>query len=167
MPCVGGRCVTNSSECGPSTLLPSGRVPGAMWRTLLAGFGALELLAPDRIVTRGERLAFENPEAARLRAWTLPMVRLEGVAAVWLALRWERALPGLRPILALGGVPAALAPRGVLAAALAVAYENPDEIEVKPWLLPATRLLGAVYLAVALFSARVDAPDEAADDAAA
>ncbi|WP_254766289.1 hypothetical protein [Salinilacihabitans rarus] len=138
-----------------------------MLRTLLAGFGALELLAPARLVDRCERLAYENPEAARLRAWTLPMARLEGLAAVWLALRWERALPGLRPIVALVGVPAALAPRAVLAAALEVAYENPDEIEVRPWVLPATRLLGAVYLAVALFSARVDAPDETADDAAA
>lgn len=123
-----------------------------MRRPLLGLFAAVELAFPDRIVAGGERLALENPEAATLRSWTLPMARLEGIVALWLAWNWERAWPVLRPIFGVIGLPALLTPRAFLAVALRTAYENPEEIELQPWVVPFTRLLGLGYVCIAVWS---------------
>ncbi|APW97112.1 hypothetical protein CHINAEXTREME_04715 [Halobiforma lacisalsi AJ5] len=136
---------------------------------LAIGFGLLEILAPERIVEPAERLAFENPEDGRLRPWTLPMARLEGLAFLWLLVRpdrnqdrdrdRDRRLSGLQSLLGAFGAVLALAPRTTLEFFLGVAYENAADLETKPWVVPATRLLGALYLAVGLFAARTDAPE--------
>ncbi|MDG5817744.1 hypothetical protein [Natronococcus sp. A-GB7] len=128
-----------------------------MLRPLLLAFAVLEILAPDRIVARGERLAFENPDAGRLRPWTLPLARLEGLAVVWLVWNRETAWPGVKPLFAVLGLPALLQPRAFLNVALATAYENPDDIEPRAWVVPLTRLLGACYLLVALWPDGSDA----------
>ncbi|MFU8867560.1 hypothetical protein [Natronococcus sp.] len=132
-----------------------------MLRPLLLAFAALEILAPDRLVARGERLAFENPDVARLRAWTLPLARLEGLAVVWLVRNWTTAWPGVKPLFAVLGLPALLQPRAFLNVALATAYENPDAIEPKPWVVPFTRVLGACYLVVALWPGRSESASSA------
>ena len=132
-----------------------------MLRPLLLAFAVLEILAPDRIVARGERLAFENPESGRLRPWTLPLARLEGVAAIWLVRNRETAWPGIKPLFAVLGLPALLQPRAFLNVALATAYENPEDIELKPWVVPFTRALGACYLVVALWPDRTGSPSNA------
>lgn len=127
-----------------------------MRRLLLALLAIVEIAAPDRIVARGERLAFENPGTARLRVWTLPMARVEGVVGLWLAWNWESAWPGLRPLFGTVGLPALVLPEAVLDAALRTAYENPDEIEPKRWVALATRLLGLCYVLVAIWPRRSD-----------
>ncbi|MFC4543880.1 hypothetical protein ACFO5R_18295 [Halosolutus amylolyticus] len=119
----------------------------------LAVFAVIEIAVPDRIVSRAERLAFENPESARLRAWTLPMARIEGLIALWLAWKWDQAWPGLRPLFGTVGLPALVLPDPVLDAAIRTAYQNADEIRPKPWVRPATRLLGLCYVLVAIWPA--------------
>ncbi|PCR91974.1 hypothetical protein [Natrinema ejinorense] len=132
-----------------------------MRRTLVIAFGLLEIVAPGVIVDYGERLAFENPNAGRLRPWTLPMARLEGIAFCWVVAR-EAGLPtALETALAVYGLVLALLPRTVVELNLELAYENADELEVKRWVVPATRLLGVVYLIAGLFARRVDAPTDA------
>ncbi|SFC20195.1 hypothetical protein SAMN05444422_105253 [Halobiforma haloterrestris] len=139
-----------------------------MLRPLAIGFAVLEILAPERIVGPAERLAFENPDDGRLRPWTLPIARLEGLAFLWLLVRpnrdpnrnQDRGLSGLQSPLGAFGAVLALAPRTTLEFFLDVAYENAADLEVKPWVVPATRLLGALYLAVGLFAARADAPED-------
>ncbi|WP_114577907.1 hypothetical protein [Saliphagus sp. LR7] len=129
-----------------------------MYRPFLVVVGLVEIVAPNRLVEWGERLAFENPERARLRRWTIPIARLEGFLFVRLALRG--AVPAsARRLLAVVGLPLALAPDRTLAVALGAAYENAGEIELKPWVRPFARLLGAVYLLAAL-AGRADAPEE-------
>ena len=128
-----------------------------MLRPLLLSFAALEILLPDRVVAWGERLAFENPENGRLRPWTLPLARLEGLAVVWLVRNRTTAWPGIKPLFAVLGLPALLRPRAFLAVALTAAYENPDAIEPKPWVVPFTRALGACYLLVALWPGKSNA----------
>lgn len=128
-----------------------------MLRTVLLGLSALHVVAPRAIVDRAERLAFANPTAGRLRPWTLPTARLEGLVFCWLLLRGrggKRSAAGgsVRAALAVLGAAMALAPRTALEAGLRIAYENPADLEVRSWVGPATRLIGAVYLAVALFS---------------
>ena len=131
-----------------------------MNRSLLVLFALVEIAVPDRIVARGEVVAFENPEAARLRAWTLPLARLEGVVALWLAWQWDRAWPGLRPLFGTVGLPALVLPEAVLDAALRTAYENADEIEPKPWVVPATRVLGLCYVLIAIWPRSRRSSDE-------
>jgi hypothetical protein len=127
-----------------------------MLRFLLVLIAAIELVAPDRLVEWGERRAFENPDAGRLQPWTLPMARLEALAALWLVGNWENTWPGVKPLFGTVGLPALVMPRPFLRVALAVAYENPDEIELQPWVVPFTRVLGGCYLLVAFWPTEAD-----------
>lgn len=122
-----------------------------MRRVLLVLIAAVEIVVPGRIVAWGERRAFENPDAGQLRPWTLLIARLEGIAALWLAWKWEPAWPGVKPLFGTVGLPALLTPRPFLRVALTAAYENPEAIELKPWVVLATRALGVCYLLVALW----------------
>ncbi|WP_339105426.1 hypothetical protein [Haloterrigena salinisoli] len=131
-----------------------------MRRYLTLGLGLLMVLAPNRIVEPAERLAFENPEDGRLRPWTLPIGRLEGLLVVWVVVRRPDGITALERPLAGLGIALALAPRTSLRLGLRTAYANPTALEVKPWVVPATRLLGAWYLAVGLFAGRGAAPDD-------
>ncbi|AHG00637.1 hypothetical protein HALLA_19440 [Halostagnicola larsenii XH-48] len=123
-------------------------------KRLLVAFGLLETAFPDRIVASAERLAFDNPGEGTLRPWTLPMARLEGLVFCWLVLTGRANAPAVARTLGVIGVPAFLAPRRFVTLALGTAYENPANLELKSWVVPATRLLGVCYVAVALFSQR-------------
>ncbi|WP_226039886.1 hypothetical protein [Natrinema sp. DC36] len=133
-------------------------------RTLAIGFGLLEVIAPDLLIDFGERLAFENPDRGQLRQWTIPIARLEGLAFVWLLSRDDGLPEGLETGIVIGGCLMALLPRTVAEWGLGAAYENADELELKRWVIPVTRLLGAVYLIAGLFSRPVNAPRNAAGD---
>lgn len=129
-----------------------------MWKRVLVAFGLVELAFPRRVVEFGEALAFSNPGESELRPWTIPAARVEGIAFLALVLRGKPSYSRLEPLLGLLGVPALLAPRRYLDAAMRIAYEDAERIEPKPWVVPFTRLLGLVYVLVALrgvFSDRV------------
>ncbi|WP_255192739.1 hypothetical protein [Natronobeatus ordinarius] len=129
-----------------------------MLRPLFVVVGLLEAAFPDRLVARAERWAFENPDDARLRPWTIPMARLEGLAFAWIGLRDGVQPESVARLLGPLGVLMCLFPRQILAFALASAYENPEEIEPKPWVGPVTRGIGACYVVLALFSRRAGEP---------
>ncbi|SEQ79116.1 hypothetical protein SAMN04489841_2361 [Natrinema salaciae] len=126
----------------------------------MIGFALLEIVAPRRIIAVGERVAFADPDAGRLRPWTVPMARLEGLAFVWLLGR-DGPPAGIEHVLAAVGLVLALFPRTVVELNLDVAYENADELELKRWVIPATRLLGAVYVIAGLFARPVGTPADA------
>lgn len=127
-----------------------------MFRLLVIAASLLHVVAPRRVVDAAERLAFENPDAGQLRPSTLPLARLEGVVFGVLIARRGLSEPLKAPLTLLGAVLAVI-PRQMLKYGLAMAYENPEDLEVKPWVLPAVRLLGACYLVVGLFAGRVRA----------
>lgn len=129
-----------------------------MKRALATGFALLQIVVPEAIVDRAERLAFANPDAGRLRPWTIPIARLEGALVVWLLARGSGRSRSLRRTFAAAGIVAALAPRTTVESGLAVSYENAGELELKPWVVPATRLLGLLYVLLGLVPDRVDAP---------
>lgn len=131
-----------------------------MIRALAIGFGLLEAIVPKRLIDAGEWLAFDTPETGRLQSWTVPMARLEGVLFVWLLARKGGSLGALRAPLGVFGVAMALMPRAVVAFALEVAYENPDDLETKSWVVPATRLLGVGYVAAGVFAGRSRTPED-------
>ncbi|MGQ3412780.1 hypothetical protein ACT4ML_11045 [Natrinema sp. LN54] len=134
-----------------------------MRRLLAIGFAVLEIVAPRQIIEMGERIAFTDPGAGRLRPWTVPMARLEGVAFVWLLGRDDGVPARIETALAVVRFVLALFPRTVVERSLEVTYENADELELKRWVVPATRLLGAMYVIAGLFARPVGTPaDEAA-----
>lgn len=113
-------------------------------------FGLFELAFPRKVVEFGEALAFENPGESELRSWIIPAARAEGVAFLALMLRGGRSYSEAAPVLGLIGMPALLEPRRFVAAAMRISYRDSERIRLKSWVVPFTRLLGLVYLLVAL-----------------
>ncbi|WP_174811708.1 hypothetical protein [Salinadaptatus halalkaliphilus] len=130
-----------------------------MNRALGLCVGLIWVVVPGRIVEMAERFAFENPDDGQLRRITLPIARLEGLAFCGLVLRGGLPKPLQAPF-ALLGILLATVPRRMLAAGLAIAYENPLDLEAKPWLLPATRVIGVLYVVLGLAPGLVDAPTD-------
>lgn len=128
-----------------------------MKRTLATAVGLVQLLAPNAIVGPAERLAFENPEAGRLRRWTIPVARLEGLLFIWLGTRDGRVSRRLRAALFALGFAMALAPRTAVESGLELSYENAEDLELKPWVVPTTRLLGVCYAVLAAVPERARA----------
>ena len=131
-----------------------------MLRKLLLAVGIVEILTPRSVIAACERIGLENPADAELRPLAIDLARLEGLLFVWLLLRGRERSPIASAALALGGLVAVVVPRPLIRVSQAVAYENPTELELKPWVEPAARLLGVLYLTVVVASGRVDAPTD-------
>ncbi|APX97626.1 hypothetical protein [Natronorubrum daqingense] len=131
-----------------------------MRRLLALAAGLFVAVVPNPFVETVERLAFENADVGRRRPWTVPIARLKGAVFCLLLVRSPHSIRALSgPLAALGFVLAVLS-RRALEVGLRVAYENPDDLEVKPWVLPTARVLGASYVAVALFSRRATTDED-------
>lgn len=125
-----------------------------MLKPLLAALAVVELLAPERVIEFGERLALEDPGEASLRPWVTPVARLEGLVVLAALLRPGR-LPGpLRSMLGWFGLLAVLSPRGFLDYWTDLVYEDAAGLAWKPWVVPATRAIGVLYVLLALFGWR-------------
>ena len=125
-----------------------------MLQTLLSVIGLVMVGIPRRIVETAETVAFENPEDAILRGWTIPMARLEGIGYLLLVRRTGLLSGVLCVVFGLLGSVAAVAPRRYLNFGLSLAYENPDDITVKSWVIPMTQVLGISALVMTVVSLR-------------
>jgi hypothetical protein len=130
-----------------------------MLRAVLSAIGLLMISMPYRIIDTAERLAFENPERATLRRTTIPIARLEGVGYLLLVRRTGFLSGMIGLVFGLFGSAAAVAPRQYLEGGLSLAYENPEEISVKSWVLPWTRVLGVTAIVLTVASLRDDGAD--------
>ncbi|XVH30982.1 hypothetical protein ACNS7O_11375 [Haloferacaceae archaeon DSL9] len=119
-----------------------------MLRRLLILLGAIEFFAPDALIECYERLAFDDPDAGTLKAWVVPAARIEGLALFLIGTTGR--LTEFTYLIAVIGAVAVVAPRALLEWGLRVAYENPDDCDPKPWIVPATRGLGVLYLSTAV-----------------
>lgn len=125
-----------------------------MLRTLLSIIGLVMMAIPRRVIEAAETVTFENPEDAILRGWTIPMARLEGIGYLFLVSRigFFSGVAGV--IFGLFGSIAAVTPRRYLDFGLSLAYENPDDITVKSWVIPGTRVIGITALVLTVVSLR-------------
>jgi hypothetical protein len=130
-----------------------------MLRAVLSAIGLLMISMPYRIIDTAERLAFENPERATLRRTTIPIARLEGVGYLLLVRRTGFLSGMIGLVFGLFGSAAAVAPRQYLEGGLSLAYENPEDISVKSWVLPWTRVLGVTAIVLTVASLRDDGAD--------
>lgn len=125
-----------------------------MIREVLIAFGIVEVLVPRPIIDACERIGLENPEKARLRPGAAILARLEGALVVWLLARGRKQSPLASTVLGAVGVLAVVYPQPLVRFSQSFAYENPEDLELRRWVTPAARLLGALYLAVVVLSAR-------------
>ncbi|WP_306054827.1 hypothetical protein [Natronococcus wangiae] len=123
-----------------------------MLRKLLIGFGLFEIAKPQPVIDACERIGLENPEEANLRPWALHGARIEGAAFVWLLARRESGSTIVSTLLGLAGVILVVLPRPIIELSQWLVYENVDDLELKPWIKPAARLLGVLYLIVVSLS---------------
>ncbi|WP_440766470.1 hypothetical protein [Natronorubrum sp. DTA7] len=130
-----------------------------MLRTLLVAFGCFEILKPQPVMDACERIGLENPEEAQLRPHALWGARLEGFLFVWLLVRGREGSTLVSTLLGLAGVFLIALPQPAIELSQRVVYENTDDLELKPWIEPAARALGGLYLLVVILSKRSDESD--------
>ncbi|GAB3678444.1 hypothetical protein [Halopiger thermotolerans] len=123
-----------------------------MLRKLLIAFGIFEIAKPQPVIDACERIGLENPDGAQLRPRALWGARLEGLLFVWLLARRESGSRIASNLLALAGTVLVVLPQPIIGFSQALVYENTDDLELKPWVEPAARLLGALYLTVVYLS---------------
>ncbi|MFP8953412.1 hypothetical protein ACLI4Z_10615 [Natrialbaceae archaeon A-arb3/5] len=127
-----------------------------MLRKLLIGFGLFEIARPQTVIDACERIGLENPDDAELRPQALWGARLEGLAFVWVLARRESGSRLVSGLLALAGTVLVVLPRPIIDLSQTLVYENTDELELKPWVVPAARSLGVLYLLVVALSRASD-----------
>ena len=123
-----------------------------MIRKVLVAFGLVEVIAPKPVIDACERIGLESPETARLRPRANLLARLEGAIVVWLLVRGRDRSPLASTLLGGAGVLAVVYPDPLIGFCRSVAYENASELEHRPWVRPAARLLGVLYLLVVFLS---------------
>ncbi|APW97113.1 hypothetical protein CHINAEXTREME_04720 [Halobiforma lacisalsi AJ5] len=134
-----------------------------MLRPLLIAFGLYEIAKPEPVIDACERIGLANPEDVDRRPWALWGARAEGLAFVWLLARRESGSRIVNAALALAGAVLVFVPDPVIELSQTLVYENTEDLELKPWVKPAARLLGVLYLIVVALSAR-SGPDEVESD---
>ena len=125
-----------------------------MLRPLLIAFGLFEIAKPKPVIEACERIGLENPEDVDRRSWALWGARLEGMLFVWLLARRESGASVVSAALAVAGVVLVAVPQPIIRLSQSLVYENTDDLELKPWVEPAARLLGVLYLLVVVLSVR-------------
>lgn len=129
-----------------------------MLRELLSPVCAVELLAPATLIESAERVALENPEACERRSWVVPGARLEGLVVLWLLWRSDESYAAFKRFLGLVGVLVLLFPRAYVEYGSGVAYTETSSPEWRPWVYTGTRLVGLLYVLVALDELRSQSP---------
>ena len=131
-----------------------------MLHTLLILFGVVEIILPKPVIDACERIGLENPDEARLRPGADLLARLEGLIFVWLLVRGREKAPVTSTLLGLAGTVAVVYPKPLIRISQSFAYENSRQLELRSWVEPAARLLGALYLLVLFLSGDSEADAE-------
>ncbi|QLK24592.1 hypothetical protein HYG81_10690 [Natrinema zhouii] len=127
-----------------------------MLRRLLIAFGLIEIITPEPIIRLCERIGLRNPAATQRRPLALTGARVEGLLFVWLLVRGREGSTLVTAGLGLAGLALVLVPRPIIRLSQHLVYVNTDDLELRPWVEPAARLLGVLYLTVTLLSRSTD-----------
>lgn len=121
-----------------------------MLRTILSLVGVVELLTPEALIDAAEQIALDNPDECELRPWVLPGARMEGLAFLLLMWRSDESYSGFKKFLGIIGVLALIFPRAYIEYGSRLAYTETTDPEWKSWVYPGTRIVGLIYVLVAL-----------------
>jgi hypothetical protein len=121
-------------------------------RLILGVLGAVTALFPDRVIDLFEEMAITNPGNSSTRSWFRSSIRAEGVLITVACLLGGRLYAGLMNLTGLFGAVVLLFPDVYRKIATTMMYEQPDQVEWNERLTPGVRIIGAVYLLVAIWS---------------
>jgi hypothetical protein len=127
-----------------------------MLRLLLSAIGLTELLSPNTLIDRTEQLAFDNPDDCELRSWVVPGARIEGLLILVFMWRSDRSYSSLKQFLGVIGLLALVFPRAYVDYGSQLAYTDTSDCRWKPWVYVGTRLIGVLYVLIALDDLRND-----------
>lgn len=127
-----------------------------MLRKILTTVGVIELVAPEALIDTAERLALENPDECELKAWVVPGARVEGILFLFLMWRSDASYSTFKKFLGMIGILALIYPRAYIDYSAQLAYTDADTCAWKPWVYPATRFIGLLYILIALDELRRD-----------
>ena len=127
-----------------------------MLRKVLTATSTVEVLAPGTLIAAAERVALENSDECDWRSWIVPSARLEGAVILWLMWRSDESYSAFKKFLGLIGLLALLFPRAYVDYGSNVAYTETSSPEWKPWVCTGTRLVGLIYVFIALNELRSD-----------
>jgi hypothetical protein len=125
-----------------------------MLRQFLSVLGVLTALVPDRIVNAFEAIAVENPEENTAHSWFGPLIRVEGVVLTLAALRDDRLYAWLMNVTGIFGAVLVFIPGLYERIAGLLVYENPESVEWNEHLTDGVRVIGIVYVLLALLDRR-------------
>lgn len=121
-----------------------------MFRKVLATVGAVEVVAPASFVDAAEGFAMDDAGDCERKSWVVPVARVEGLAFLFLAWRGDASYSAFKKFLGLVGALALAFPRAFVDYSTGLAYTDAADCEWRPWVYPVTRLVGAVYVLLAL-----------------
>ena len=127
-----------------------------MLRLLLSAIGITELLSPNALIDRTERLALNNPDDCELRSWVIPGARIEGLLILVSMWRSDRSYSTFKQFLGVIGLFALAFPRAYIEFGAELAYTDASNCRWKPWVYFGTRLVGLLYVIIALDELRND-----------
>jgi hypothetical protein len=134
-----------------------------MLRTLLTIVGLAELLAPKGLIGAAEKLALDNPGQCEYKSWVVPGARIEGLFFIFLMWRSDETYSTFKEFLGLIGILALLFPRAYVDYGSELAYADASNCEWKPWVYTGTRLVGLLYIGIALNERRNSRHEDEAD----
>lgn len=121
-----------------------------MLRTLLSAIGIIELLSPEALIDRAEQLALDNPDDCELRPWVIPGARVEGLVFLVSMWRSARSYSAFKQFLGVIGLLALVFPRAYVDYGAELAYTDGSKCDWKPWVYRGTRVVGLLYVIIAL-----------------
>lgn len=127
-----------------------------MMRPLIGIAGVLATLVPDRMIDIFETAAIKNADEQTLKPWISSVIRTEGFAVAVVSLAGGRAYAWMINLTGLFGAAILLFPQLYRQFATWLLYENPDDVEWNDTFSDGVRLIGIVYvlLAIRAFSDR-------------
>lgn len=123
-------------------------------RRLIGLIGLLTALVPDRIIGVFEDVAIENPSECQANPWLRSGIRIEGIVITLASLLGGRAYAWMMNLTGFFGAIVLLFPQLYREFASALVYENSDAVEWNAQFTTGVRLIGALYVIMAIISFR-------------
>ncbi|MGM0605522.1 MAG: hypothetical protein ACQETB_07600 [Halobacteriota archaeon] len=121
-----------------------------MLKNVFRLIGLAEVLSPDGLIDRAERLALENPDECDVRSWIPHVARAEGIVFLYLTSRSDASYAAFKKFLGVIGILAMLYPKLYVDYAADIAYVDSERCQWNSWVYPVTRLVGVAYVLLAL-----------------
>ncbi|WP_224450528.1 hypothetical protein [Haloprofundus salilacus] len=121
-----------------------------MLRIILTIVCLTELLTPKGLISAAEKLALDNSGECEYKSWVIPGARIEGLLFLFFMWRSDTTYATFKEFLGIIGLLAFLFPRAYVDYGSELAYADASNCEWKPWVYAGTRLVGLLYIGIAL-----------------